>query len=120
MSALLLLGSCVRDEERAVDTGSLELTLDPKNPVVGPSRLTLVLADSNGEPLTNAEVKVEGNMNHAGMVPVFADAVETEPGRYAAEIEFTMGGDWFLLVEAVSSEGESMRWKKDVFGVRRN
>ncbi len=118
--AAVLLGSCSRDEESAVETGSLELTLDPENPVVGPSRLTLVIADPNGDPLTRAEVKIEGNMNHAGMVPVFADAVETEPGRYEAEIEFTMGGDWFLLVEAVSADGTHMSWKKDVWGVRRN
>jgi hypothetical protein len=53
------------------------------------------------------------------MVPVFADAVEVEPGRYRAELEFTMGGDWFLLVDAETRDGRTLRWQRDVPGVAR-
>ena len=56
-------------------------------------------------------------MNHAGMVPVFADAVEIAPGRYRADLEFTMSGDWFILVRADLPDGRSMERKIDVPGV---
>lgn len=37
-------------------------------------------------------------MTHAGMVPVFADAKEIEPGRYQSSMELSMAGDWHVLV----------------------
>jgi len=58
-------------------------------------------------------------MNHAGMRPVFADLAEGDPGRFQGEIEFTMGGDWFLLLSGKSTEGERFRVKVDLPGVQR-
>ena len=43
-------------------------------------------------------MSLEGNMTHPGMVPVFADAKETEPGRYQSTMELSMVGDWHVLV----------------------
>jgi hypothetical protein len=63
-------------------------------------------------------VRVEGNMNHAGMRPSFADLHETEPGRYTGTLRFTMGGDWFLLVQATLPDGNQVEQKIDVPGVR--
>jgi hypothetical protein len=51
------------------------------------------------------------------MVPVFAPALETAPGRYQAALEFTMGGDWFILVRAELPDGRTMERKIDVPGV---
>jgi hypothetical protein len=56
-------------------------------------------------------------MSHAGMVPVLALARETTPGRYQAELELTMVGDWFMLVRADLPDGRSMERKIDVPGV---
>ena len=42
---------------------------------------------------------------------------ETAPGRYQADLEFTMGGDWFILVRAELLDGRSMERKIDVPGV---
>jgi hypothetical protein len=75
------------------------------------------LHDANGLPISGAQVELEGNMNHAGMVPVFAEASEVAPGRYRAGMEFTMGGDWFILVRADLPDGRSMERKVDVPGV---
>jgi hypothetical protein len=47
-------------------------------------------------------------MSHAGMAPVFAQATEAEPGHYEAPIEFTMGGDWFILVKATLPDGRQL------------
>jgi hypothetical protein len=56
-------------------------------------------------------------MNHAGMVPEFAQAREMAPGRYQGDLEFTMGGDWFILVRAKLPDGRALERKIDVPGV---
>ncbi len=77
----------------------------------------VTLTGDDGQPLTGAQVELEGNMTHAGMVPVLATAAEVEPGQYRAELEFTMGGDWFILVRATLADGRSLEEQVDVPGV---
>jgi hypothetical protein len=72
------------------------------------------LRDAYDRPIVGARVELEGNMSHAGMVPVFAQATEIEPGLYQADLEFTMGGDWFILVRADLPDGRSMERQMDV------
>jgi YtkA-like len=56
-------------------------------------------------------------MSHAGMVPVFADARETEPGRYQATVELTMAGDWFILVHVTLTDGRKLDRQFEIKGV---
>lgn len=90
----------------------------PHPPTVGVTELTVALTDAAGQPVRLGRLEVEGNMNHAGMRPVFAHLAETEPGRYAGKLEFTMGGDWFLLLTGRLPEGGRFDKKVDVPGVR--
>ena len=53
------------------------------------------------------------------MVPVFADVWETAPGRYAATLNFTMAGDWFVLVHARVPDGRAVEQTIDLPGVQR-
>lgn len=92
--------------------------LEPDPPRVGPVTLTLALADSAGRPIADADVSVEGNMAHAGMQPVFAEAAEVDSGRYAASLEFTMAGDWFLLVDVTLPDGRAVERTVEVPGVQ--
>lgn len=96
----------------------VELAFAPHPPKVGPAEAAVTLADPGGQPVRGAAVKLEGNMNHAGMEPVFADAKEGEPGRYKADLVFTMGGDWFVLVTATLPDGRKLNRKVDVPGVK--
>jgi hypothetical protein len=96
----------------APDTGDpslvLEVAISPTPPAVGPARLIINLRDTAGAPLEGAEVRVEGNMSHAGMVPVLATAQEEAPGIYAvSDFRFTMAGDWILTTRATLPDG---RW----------
>lgn len=68
-------------------------------------------------PVTGARIKLEGNMSHAGMVPVFADARETEPGRYQSSMELSMAGDWFVLVHVTLPDGRKLDRQFDIKGV---
>jgi len=94
----------------------VDLSFDPA-PRVGATTCTVALADAAGAPVTGATVEVEGNMNHAGMVPELADAEELGDGRYAADIEFTMGGDWFFVVTVKTQAGERVERVVEVPGV---
>lgn len=113
---LFVLAACSRGGQDLPDV-AVDLMIEPQPPQLGPAAITVTLRDAEGELLSGAEVKLEGNMNHAGMVPVFADAVEVAPGHYQAGLEFTMGGDWFILVRADLPDGRSMERKIDVPGV---
>ncbi|HSG38870.1 MAG TPA: FixH family protein [Thermoanaerobaculia bacterium] len=100
-----------------------EITLDwsvrPDPPLTGPATVSLTMADAKtGRPVEDAEVRLEGNMSHPGMKPVFSAAREVAPGRYEAPIEFTMGGDWFILIDATLRDGRTLQRQMDVTGVR--
>lgn len=95
-----------------------EVALDPARPAVGAAKVSVRLTDAAGAPVTSAEVRVEGNMNHAGMKPSFAELHEEEPGVYRGAIEFTMGGDWYLLITAKTPDGAIAEHKIDVAGVQ--
>jgi hypothetical protein len=102
------------------DTDEIQINLivSPSPPVVGDADVTLTLGSATGEPITDAEVRLEGNMNHAGMMPSFADMSEGDPGRYTGTLDFTMSGDWFILVTAKMKDGRSVERKIDVPGVK--
>ena len=101
---LLLLSSCRGDPG---ETGELDvgISIAPTPATIGTSRI-LISVDDDGAPIAGAEVDVEGNMSHAGMVPVHERAEEIAPGSYAiAAFPFTMAGEWVLTVR-VAREGE--------------
>ena len=78
-------------------------------PVIGrvPVVVTVVQGEG-GAPVEGGQVRIHGDMSHAGMEPVIRDAVETGPGRYVAEdFEFTMGGDWIVSAQVTLPDGES-------------
>ena len=74
-------------------------------PRVGPTAL-VVRVMKDGAPVTGASVEVTGDMTHAGMVPVIANAPMTEPGMYVTQdFAFDMAGDWVLTAEIHLEDG---------------
>ncbi len=116
--ATLSLTACQRGGSGDLTDIGMNLTVSPDPPAVGKATVILTLSDANGQPIAGAEVNLEANMSHAGMVPAFAQAAEAEPGRYEASLEFTMGGDWFILVKATLPDGQKMERQVDVPGVK--
>lgn len=120
LSALVVLCAVACAPPGAVADGvSVVTRLEPSPPHVGSADLELRLVDADGSALTGAQVSIEANMNHAGMVPTFADLAEdaTSAGVYRGELSFTMGGDWFLLVNASLADGRAISRVVDVPGV---
>jgi hypothetical protein len=118
-AALLLvaLGGCRQAGGDAAADVRTKLTIQPERPKVGAATATVTLTGQDNQPVRGAHVKLEGNMNHAGMRPVFAEAKEIGPGEYRADLEFTMGGDWFVLIDATLADGRKLHRKVDVPGV---
>jgi hypothetical protein len=56
------------------------LIVDPDPALVGPATLAVQLSDAGGAPVEGATVSLKGDMSHAGMTPVLADAAETTGG----------------------------------------
>lgn len=96
----------------------VDMVVHPQPPVVGMVRVELRFTEPGGAPVSATAVRLEGNMNHAGMTPSFAEATEIEPGVHRADLELTMGGDWFVLVDAELSDGRRVEEKIDLPGVR--
>ncbi len=48
-------------------------------------------------------------MTHPGMAPVLADVRETTSGSYESSLEFTMAGDWVLVIEGRLADGRRLR-----------
>lgn len=62
-------------------------------------------------------MKLEANMSHPGMTPVFAEAKEIEPGRYHSSIELSMAGDWVVLVYSTLADGRKVERQFEIKGV---
>ena len=114
--ALVLTGACREGVDPAKDV-ALRVSWEPAPASVGPTTFTLDLETNQGQPISGAAIEVEGNMSHAGMVPEFGEAREVSTGRYEVELELTMGGDWFLLLEIELPDGRVLERTWDVPGV---
>lgn len=108
---LLLLPACRQQPatDEAADV-QVVLTPGPDSLAVGPITFDLTLWDADGQPIDGAgPVTLRGDMNHAGMKPVLADATGTGGGQYTADFEWTMAGDWTVAVEATLPDGRVKR-----------
>ena len=106
----LLLASCRGEMETGDAELVLEVAISPTPPAVGQARLIITLQDTSGAPVEGAEIVVEGNMSHAGMVPVVDTAQAEGPGRYGiSDFPFTMAGDWVLSLQATLPDGRWVR-----------
>jgi hypothetical protein len=106
-----LLTACGRIQQSQpenADEVTLDMALEPDQPVVGSTSLIFTLTDQAGQPINNATLKVEGNMTHAGMTPVFGEASTGKDGRYVVPFEWTMGGDWFVTVDVTLPDGQEI------------
>ena len=56
-------------------------------------------------------------MSHPGMTPVFAEATEFEPGRYRANLELSMAGDWHVAVRVTLRDGRTFEHQFEIKGV---
>ncbi len=116
-TALLIVTSCRRHEDSAQDISIVE-SIAPQPVRVGEAAVSVQLTDIHGNPVSHARIRVEGDMAHPGMAPVFSDARESAPGSYESPVNFNMGGDWVLLLHITLADGRKIERQMDVKGVQ--
>ena len=67
--------------------------------------------------MSGARIRLDANMSHPGMAPVFADATETEPGRYRGSVELSMAGDWIVVAHVSLANGRKLDHQFEINGV---
>lgn len=97
---------------------SVQEQITPQPVKAGPESISITLADEASQPISHATIKVEGDMSHPGMSPVFSEARETQPGKYQAQINFTMGGDWAVLLHIRLPDGRKVERQINVPNVQ--
>jgi hypothetical protein len=114
-SLVVAQGCSVRHAETPEFTFVHEVT--PQPPRTGPVTITITIKDTSGAPVTGSHLKLEGNMSHAGMAPVFAEASETGPGRYRSVMELSMAGDWLVTTHVNLPDGRKVDHEFAIKGV---
>jgi len=99
---------------------SIDASISPQPVRAGAEIVSFRLINASHQPVAGARVKLEGDMDHPGMAPVFSDAVEVSPGKYQAPLNFTMGGDWVVLFHITLSDGRRVERQIGVKGVESN
>ena len=94
-----------RTSTGATATGDVSVELLTRPARVGPAAIE-VRVRRDDAPASGATVRITGDMTHAGMVPVLADAPEVEAGTYRSDgFAFDMAGDWILTVDVTYPDG---------------
>lgn len=92
--------------------------VEPDPPGVGSLLVTCQFADSAGNPMSVADLRLEANMTHPGMQPAVTEMRSVEDERYAGTVEITMAGDWYLLVTGRTGDGRPFEHTESLAGVR--
>lgn len=106
---LVLMAGCA-GRSAGAQPNDLRVTLVPAPGGMSGAKLTVIVADAAGAPVTDATVRLEGNMNHPGMAPVFSERVQDgddgqTDGSYRVPFAFNMLGDWIITVTVERPEG---------------
>lgn len=117
VTAACVLSGCNSEPSTAPEI-KVALEVSPDPPQTGQADVVVRLTDTANQPVSGAKLKLEGNMNHAGMKPSFSTLQEAEHGTYEGKLDFTMGGDWFVIVSAELSDGSKVDQKVDIPGVK--
>lgn len=113
---LLLLAACGgRASQQETQDDSYVMELEALSTTVGPAALEIALTGPDGAPVTDATLNVRGDMSHAGMVPVLQEGhTRNRQGIYSVPFEWTMAGDWIVIVEARLPDGQTITRQFDV------
>lgn len=110
---IVTLVACRRESPAQSSNPSLQITLRAAPDGMQSDYQIVQVVDQAGQPVTDATVSLEGNMNHGGMAPVIGAAVADEAdgtadGYYQAPISLNMLGDWIMTVSVKTKDGATV------------
>jgi hypothetical protein len=79
---------------------------NPTSPIRGTNTFEAVIADANGQPVTDAKVSFDIDMTNMSHGKNVVAATATGAGRYSGKVSFQMPGPWRVLV-AVERAGQT-------------
>ncbi len=92
-----------------VNDVTVEWKMTPTSASVGVLTLAEVtLRDAAHRPVRGAALQFEGHMSHPGMAPVIVPATERGEGIYVAQLQFSMNGEWIVLVTGNLPDGRRL------------
>lgn len=104
------VSSCTRrgpPQDEALEL-SVSLAVSPSPASTGASVVVVTLLDGSRAPVQGADLRLHGDMTHAGMVPLDVALQEQAPGTYLASLDLSMAGDWVLAVRGDLSDGRKL------------
>lgn len=110
----LFLAAC-RQQRQSSSDYSLSVAVVGKQ--VGPSQITVSVHDAHGNTLENpGAIALRGDMDHAGMAPVFAESREVIDGAFTVPFQWTMAGAWILEATLTLESGQqvSQRFRYEI------
>lgn len=117
IALMVSFSACGGRNSQAGNGSGVTVSAEPMSTMVGETMLMVNLTDSSGVPVTDAEIRVKGDMSHAGMTPVLADPVSFADGAYPVPFEWTMAGDWFLTIDVTLADGTTFTERIDGFEI---
>ncbi|MCY3782066.1 MAG: copper chaperone PCu(A)C [Chloroflexi bacterium] len=100
---VMLLAGCRQQQPSATD---IQLSMSVSDLLVGETTLLVKVTDKDGKALANpGTLKLRGDMDHAGMVPVLAEADSAANGVFTLPFEWTMGGGWTVEARLTLPDG---------------
>lgn len=101
---IILLAGCRQQELSSADV-QLEMSVSDKR--VGETTLLVRVSDRDGKPVSNpGALSIRGDMNHAGMAPVLAEAESAAEGVFSLPFAWTMGGGWIVEARLTLPNGD--------------
>ncbi|MDE2856772.1 MAG: copper chaperone PCu(A)C [Chloroflexota bacterium] len=101
----LLLTAC---RQQRLSSSDIRLDISANDLLVGQSQISVSARDKNGNAIENpGAILLRGDMDHAGMAPVFAESNQAVNGVFSLPFEWTMAGDWILEASLTLDSGEA-------------
>ena len=101
---VLALAGCRQQQLSSADV-RLEMSASDKR--VGETTLLVRVSDRDGKPLSDpGALSLRGDMDHAGMTPVLAEAERALDGVFNVPFEWTMGGGWIVEARLTLPNGD--------------
>ena len=101
---LLLLAACRQTPIAATD---LQLHISASDRLVGETTIRVTVQDADGNAIADpGALQVRGDMRHAGMKPVFAQADQASDGVFNLPFEWTMAGAWIVEARLTLPNGD--------------
>lgn len=106
LTLLMLLAAC---RQQSLSSSDLRLEVSVKSLLVGETQVIARLRDQNGNVVDKpGRLSLRGDMDHAGMQPVFAEASAAVNGVFTLPFEWTMAGSWILEAQLNMPSGDGL------------